>query len=361
MKFSAMSFWAVLKYLIIFAATLLFLAQMVDIWNQFIGEDTFVAISKVRHDSMKLPQLTICPLEGFKSTPDPSNMTVVQDHMFLKEDIINSIRVYPAEINKVKIKSSPSAYYMMCQSVTLEEDFGLQDFLLLSLKNTTDYLLFVQEPGDEHWLLLGISPVELTKFKIPAKHHFGVKALDVILSKQVNHNLKFGGSGQCQSNLQSGDLVRCVFKELKYRILDNYDAGMINCTNYILDNIIGNNSLTTCSSQSDYNLATNIVQDMLVTILSSGQCAQGCMQTKYQVQSIEYYNTLTTGFSNGEFILFVYFGSLNVEHKTEKYIYGFDTALVAVGGSMGLFLGLSCTSIFLFIIDFLQKKLQTSL
>lgn len=56
------------------------------------------------------------------------------------------------------------------------------------------------------------------------------------------------------------------------------------------------------------------------------------------------------------FIIWIYYMSLYVEEKIEKYLYGFDTALVSLGGSMGLFLGWSCRSILMKMIDSLILK-----
>ncbi len=208
MYFKTFKCWWILKSLIILIMTALFLAQMVDIWNHFIGEDTFVAISKTRQGAMKLPHFTFCPLEGFKSYPDPSSMTVTEDHLFQAEDIFQSLYAYPDFERKVELKATPSAYFMMCQTLSFDGAFALKNYGIAYLKNNSDYVLYIHDPGEEFWLHLGVYPYEMTTVKLKAKNLIGNTALDVILRKQVNHYLKYGESGRCQTNLEPGDLVQ---------------------------------------------------------------------------------------------------------------------------------------------------------
>ena len=39
---------------------------------------------------------------------------------------------------------------------------------IYSLSNETDYTMYVHEPGEEFWLLLGIYPYDITSVKIDA-------------------------------------------------------------------------------------------------------------------------------------------------------------------------------------------------
>ena len=63
-------------------------------------------------------------------------------------------------------------------------------------------------------------------------------------------------------------------------------------------------------------------------------------------------------YGEGYCIVWAFYSSLYVNEKIETYVFDFDTALVAVGGSLGLFLGWSCHSIIMGIIEFLYKALK---
>ncbi len=56
------------------------------------------------------------------------------------------------------------------------------------------------------------------------------------------------------------------------------------------------------------------------------------------------------------FAIFLFYANLKVEEKLEQLVYGFDSALVAIGGNMGLYLGFSCLSISFWIIDMMEQK-----
>ena len=57
--------------------------------------------------------------------------------------------------------------------------------------------------------------------------------------------------------------------------------------------------------------------------------------------------------------IWIWYGHFNVEIKEEHCLYDFMSALVAIGGYMGLFLGFSCQSIPLGLIDILESRFRT--
>ncbi len=89
------------------------------------------------------------------------------------------------------------------------------------------------------------------------------------------------------------------------------------------------------------------------------KCPDECSETFYENKIMNYD-------SNGDadnsildrgadyYGVYAYYGSMKIVIKTEEYVYGFGAAIVAVGGSMGLFLGTSCYSLCSSFIDFMQ-------
>ena len=69
----------------------------------------------------------------------------------------------------------------------------------------------------------------------------------------------------------------------------------------------------------------------------------------------------------GWYIIWAFYSSLYVTEKIETYLFDFDTTLVAIGGSLGLFLGWSCYSMVMEVFEFVyhafnkrNKKLKLS-
>ena len=56
--------------------------------------------------------------------------------------------------------------------------------------------------------------------------------------------------------------------------------------------------------------------------------------------------------------LLLIYSSLYVNEKIETYVFDFDSALVAVGGIFGLYLGWSGHSIIMTMIDYFQRKMS---
>ncbi len=95
----------------------------------------------------------------------------------------------------------------------------------------------------------------------------------------------------------------------------------------------------------------------MVTLTSRNHCSKSCNEYSYKTEFTTYESTgdypeynMEPGYLN----MFIFFENLVVEIKTEEYVYGFGTAIAAVGGSMGLFLGTSCYSLVSGFLDGLQ-------
>jgi hypothetical protein len=85
-----------------------------------------------------------------------------------------------------------------------------------------------------------------------------------------------------------------------------------------------------------------------------------CLITLYTGSTSNFHSNALSMFvekPSEQFLLWTYYGSLVVEEKHEEYMYGFDTAIVAVGGSMGLYLGYSCLSISQVLMDKIESSL----
>jgi hypothetical protein len=55
------------------------------------------------------------------------------------------------------------------------------------------------------------------------------------------------------------------------------------------------------------------------------------------------------------FVLYLYFGTLDVEERIDNLDYDFESFLAAVGGNLGLFLGFSCLSVLLGFVRLLNR------
>ena len=92
-------------------------------------------------------------------------------------------------------------------------------------------------------------------------------------------------------------------------------------------------------------------------------CPIPCEQTRYTSKISYFHNNSWIGIdSNGKkdkiynnFILMVSYNSLIVEERIETYLYDIETLFTSAGGNLGLFLGFSCLSAFVFIMKILFR------
>jgi len=86
-------------------------------------------------------------------------------------------------------------------------------------------------------------------------------------------------------------------------------------------------------------------------------CPIPCEQKRFKY-TLEYFSKNTwiefdDGNESGDdiFELFVFFKSMDVEKRTETFVYDVGNFLTAAGGNLGLFMGFSCLTILIALID----------
>jgi hypothetical protein len=88
--------------------------------------------------------------------------------------------------------------------------------------------------------------------------------------------------------------------------------------------------------------------------MANSQCQIPCKSKTYQTTVRHYHKTSWVDLKDhksDQFYLALAYSTLNVELKTETLVYDFGTMLTAAGGNLGLFLGFSCLTFLLDIID----------
>lgn len=67
---------------------------------------------------------------------------------------------------------------------------------------------------------------------------------------------------------------------------------------------------------------------------------------------------VVTEYGKNYFLLFIFLTGTFVEEKMEAYIFDIDTAIFAIGGTMGLFLGWSLYSIIMELLTRVESVLR---
>ena len=172
------------------------------------------------------------------------------------------------------------------------------------------------------------------------------------------HN-HFPGKSNCTETLITKDYISCIRKVFKERL---EDLGILCKAPFMIFTDLDTSKLKFCSTPESTKEVEKNAYDIIIAIYQEQVCGLPCTQTSYDYE-VSLQSAKTVAYDphiaqdeRDYFIIWIYYTSLKVEEKIEKYLYGPDTALVAIGGSMGLFLGWSCNSILIKIIEFLSTK-----
>ena len=115
-----------------------------------------------------------------------------------------------------------------------------------------------------------------------------------------------------------------------------------------------------CKSKEDALEMEGLVYQLAQNTLTENKCGSMCERAIYN-SILNTYSTNVLGkelkvFGDGYFIVWAFYSSLYVSEKTETYVFDFDSALIAVGGSLGLYVGWSAYTIVMDVIEFVYMK-----
>ena len=91
--------------------------------------------------------------------------------------------------------------------------------------------------------------------------------------------------------------------------------------------------------------------------LKDSNCTMPCKAMDFKVLGNFYSRNAFDNFPQYNpkyYYLYLVYSTLTVKVLKEEHVYDFATALVAIGGSMGLLLGYSCNSLFSSLLDLIE-------
>ena len=87
-------------------------------------------------------------------------------------------------------------------------------------------------------------------------------------------------------------------------------------------------------------------------------CPLSCLSASYDIR-VNFFQEQSDGLDMGHLRIYPYYDTSAVEKKTEILIYDVPKFLSAIGGTLGLYLGLSVLSVFFAAIKFCHKFKET--
>jgi hypothetical protein len=352
MKRKTSKLFNVARHFVRLICAVLFCLQMVDVGLQFINKDTFATVAVAEMEKLLLPSITICPGKGFKAYGYAFTEDEYEANTYQMEEIFtNNTLIDLRNVSKYSIKTMRSQYLGQCYTIQkLEEVTTSADYSCkLMFKKVMDIAFYLHEPYEEEWLVLMVYPYEVIVDKIDVENDQGIGGAEVQVRQEITHELR-GNDKSCKQKPIKG-FVYCVRKRLKKELIKR-----LNCTIPFFKSLQLPDFLPQCTTVSEADNAIVIASLIDKETIRKKKCKLPCTRVKYARNFAEYPEKSLPESDKLFFSLWIYYSSLQVEAKIERYIYGFETAIVAVGGSMGLFLGWSCYSVIDTGLTFLERK-----
>ena len=178
---------------------------------------------------------------------------------------------------------------------------------------------------------------------------------DIFITKEIIR--KIPSKSGCQA-ISIEEFAKCLRQELQKNLEMQQFLSNLKCKVPAMDFNLKLN-LNYCTSTSDALKMEKIIYKSAIEIHQKKICGKVCDLPKF-TSDLSYLskNVLSKElqrYGDGYFIIWSFYSTLSVEEKIETYIFDFDTALIAFGGTLGLYLGWSIYSIFVNFIDMTVK------
>lgn len=257
-----------------------------------------------------------------------------------------------------------------------QKHIGMQKFMIVSIfvqekqaakKNTFfllyrhwDIQIFLHNEGEEFWLVATEFPIDVVSVNLPVESMENIALIQISLTEKTTTQID-RKTVPCQFYNQNTEFTDCS-KEKLWTLL----KPIINCTIPQLKSVIPESSgflecPSTLSAWITYMTSINILVDFLGHV-SQYNCPVPCHQRSYNYNLKYLHRNSWINIENPSIggknssILAISYSSMLVEEKIETIVYDLENLLTSVGGNLGLFLGFSCFSTLLTVIEYFSKS-----
>ena len=205
----------------------------------------------------------------------------------------------------------------------------------------SDYIYYLHEPYEEEHLLMSIYPYEVPLHYLDSNNQNGVAGGSIMYKKEIIR--KISVKGECQE-ITMERFVGCFKSKLRLALEKSNEIKCIvptlNFTGFDIPQ-----KLEYCKTEKDALAVNTLIYELAQKTHQEHLCQQLCNRTVYfRKETKMSKNVLVRDlkeYGGGYYKVWMFYTNMYVIEKIETNIYDFDTTVVAVGGSIGLFLGWS--------------------
>ena len=361
-----------MRITVIIGCTLSFLSQFYGFIMRHIDGDTFVAIVDEHFTSLSLPYVTVCPgirstkqdlhykmvyflAPGWKSSVMPVRVDQWKTSVFkLNEIFVEKTVTMLMDTKQYRVTEMTSELFGVCYTIQKLENVTLAQYdPELGLIGNMDVNIIIHAKDEEKWLLFGIFPYDLPILYLEANNTKNIGAIDLAVQKTITTKMS-RHNHECLVDADAAKYIDCVFEKISKMHVEE-----ASCKTVLLERngFEFDKNLHYCQNTSETTRIHRLASDTMKRVLRDRSCNPMCTQVAYDPAVKKYHNFVLYPKNRVGYRIWLSYASLRVEIRNEEYIYGIETTMSAIGGSMGLILGLSCLSFSLNAFDFLESKI----
>ena len=230
--------------------------------------------------------------------------------------------------------------------------------LYIMLNNSWDVQLFIHNEEEEFWLMWSEFPYEIIskRLEFESGGNMAVAQISMMEKQTLRINKEHF---PCQS-YTSEEFITCAKQQLWFMLMPS-----VNCTVAGYESIVHEN-VKYCDSLNMAKTALSQIFSSLTDFFSNFsqyKCPLPCLHRSYNF-NIKYFHThswiglenYTTEIIEKTGLVSLTYSSLLIEDRVEAYVYDLENFMTSIGGNLGLFLGFSCFSTFVALLEFFFKK-----
>eukprot|EP00095_Tigriopus_kingsejongensis_P002329 maker-scaffold347_size200506-snap-gene-1.27 protein:Tk02329 transcript:maker-scaffold347_size200506-snap-gene-1.27-mRNA-1 annotation:"glutamate receptor delta-2-like" len=321
-----------------------FIAIVAGVMKHFAGR-TLTIEEFYQVPKLKFPAFTVCSREPYKKRGHFFNQSAFEENTFHYDDLFHESHQNMMREKGVVMKSITSQVWGRCFNFKSEEEFSARENITLALiPDPPEITLFVHEPGEEFWLNADVFPEEMESEDLD-------ETSDCSILREDFANLHYPGNNKHCSEWNLQEFFQCATQQVKEAI----QVKGFYCQTVWWKHFFPNG--TPECEMKDIPEIKSIGQ-----WLEDGEefpiqfpakpwfygCPYPCKHVRYSLDckksALENtYRYLRNQNQTTGPVFISLFSLLNkVESEEEIYLYDFIAIISGVGGSLGLFLGVSC-------------------
>lgn len=204
-------------------------------------------------------------------------------------------------------------------------------------------------------LFMSVYPYEAPLVVLNVDNDNGFGGSSIIYRKE--NQIKIPGKGGCLEQTIT-DFMICINEKLLESLAKSSKLKCKVAALLFID--FNSDHLEFCETVEDALAMEGLIYELAQETQTKHLCKLPCDRPIFSSR-VNFYSTRVLSkelalYGDGYYIIWMFFSTLYVNQKVETFLFDFDTALVAVGGSLGLFLGWSLHSMVMAIIEFIYYK-----